>query len=218
MKTPLLPVLLLAFGLCGCDLVPGSDGSARTAPAADAAAEPVAGTVDGTMAEPAPVAAPPPASLPPVDILQALTSLDGTAREVLPDGLETIEAGMPCSLDSVNRGAPGFAVSSAEPLFLSGWFAHPPGSAARLVAVLRGERSYAYAAQVADPRPDVAQTIGTTEQVSDYHASGSIAAVAPGEYAVYFIRTDGGSALAKCVADQKVTITATQPVADAAAQ
>lgn len=137
---------------------------------------------------------------------EVLASPDGGLREVPLDALDTIEAGMSCSLDSVNGSAPGSApIGRDGALSLSGWFQHKPDAVNSIIAVLRGDRAYAFPMMRGDDRPDVAKVIGSTEAISDVSASTGLSDVTPDEYAIYYVRNgDGG--LAKCVADRKIVV------------
>ena len=137
--------------------------------------------------------------------LQGSFDLAGTQpREVNPDELEAVSAGMSCSLDSVNGAPAGTASIAAQaPVSLSGWFQHDEGDVS-VVAVMKADKAFVFPMSIGNARPDVAQVIGSKNVISD--VTGAVGAGLPaGEYAVYYVRK-AGDGLAKCVGDKKVRI------------
>lgn len=142
----------------------------------------------------------------PVELEEVLSSTDGSLRQVQLEALEAIEAGMSCSLDSVNGAAPGSApVGRDGALSLSGWFQHNHEARDGVIAVLRGDRAYAFPMIPGDNRPDVAKAIGATDAISDVSGATGLSDVPAGEYAIYYVR-NGKDGLAKCVADRKIVV------------
>lgn len=138
--------------------------------------------------------------------LDEMFSTGGGLSELHADELEMIEAGMSCSLDSVNAATPGSApVSGDTALALSGWYQYKPGSTNEVIAVMRGERSYAFPLITGNTRPDIARIIGTTDAISDVTGVVEIESIPAGEYSIYYVR-NGGGGLAKCVADSTIAI------------
>lgn len=125
-------------------------------------------------------------------------------REINPDELEAVSAGMSCSLDSVNGAPPGEAAIAAQaPVSISGWFQHDQGDV-RIVAVMKAEKAFVFPLSLGSARPDVAQAIGSKNTITD--VTGTVGAGLPaGEYAVYYVRK-AADGLAKCVGDKKVRL------------
>lgn len=140
----------------------------------------------------------------PVSLESAFGRPGAELRELNPDELEAVSAGMSCSLDSVNSAPLGVAaIAPKTPVLLSGWFQHDDGDV-QVVAVLKGDATYIFPMNVGAARPDVAQVIGAKSPISD--VTGTVGAGLPaGEYAVYYVRK-AADGLAKCVADKKVRI------------
>lgn len=142
----------------------------------------------------------------PVALEDVLSSTDGSLRQVHLDALDAIEAGMSCSLDSVNGATPGSApIGRDGALSLSGWFQHKHEARGNVIAVLRGGKAYAFPMIAGDVRPDVAKVIGSTDAISDVSAATGLGDLPAGEYAVYYVRSDDAG-LAKCVADRKIVV------------
>lgn len=137
--------------------------------------------------------------------LAAAFDLAGTQpREVDPDELEAVSAGMSCSVDSVNGAPAGTTpIDGDTPLMVSGWLQHTEGDVA-VVGVVKGDHTYVFPMVVGSQRPDVAEAIGATTPVSDVTAT--VAQPLPaGEYTVYYVRK-AADGLAKCVGDRTVLI------------
>lgn len=158
-------------------------------------------SVDEAPARPGKITAIPTASL-----ASFADLAEGTLSRFDAEQLHSIDAPMHCSLDSVNKGAPGAATLAAGgDLMLSGWAQlEGEGAANKLVAVLKGDQSFAFAALRTADRPDLAQQLGKP-LISDFIAIVSLVGVPAGEYDVFFVRKDS-SGFAKCVADSKVTV------------
>lgn len=141
----------------------------------------------------------------PVSLRALFAASDARLREVHPEALEEVQAGMSCSLDSVNGALPGSGLIEAlTPVSISGWFQHPQASGDQVVAVLRGDKAYAFKLNIGSARPDVAKAIGASDHVSDVVGT-SATGVPAGDYSIYYVR-EGASGLAKCVGDRKIQV------------
>lgn len=184
-------VLALALVVAACQQQEAPAPQAASRAAASGAAEP-------RVAEPAPKV---------VDrALAEITALDSAqVARFDRDEVERIEAGMTCSIDSINTVAVGSApVPSGSDLRVSGWIAVGEAAPERVLAIFKGEQAFAMVAQLRQDRPDIAEK-ANVPKVADVVAQSVAAEIPKGTYKVYFARKDA-SGWAKCVANSDVVI------------